>query len=411
MRLSLTLPLTRTLVVLGVLVTLTVTLLSGPAAAEPTERQLRAQQRRAAHLQELAESQTRHTRTAQQRLATLAVKAGQALDAYVVARDQALAARAAELAERRRYEAAQGVVRTERVELGRFAASSYRNGGAMGNMAMVASLLNSRSVTEMGRSAADLKWAGTQQSHVLDRLVRAEAEASDAAAKAQDAKVRAEGAEARARDAKARADRLVSQQRSLVASLARQAARTRGAAAAARTKARQMAKARAVAAQRRREAERRRRAALARHEVVQVSGTCSGGGAASYQNGQIPRAALCPLWGADWHVLRADAAAAFNAMSKAYAERFGRPILVTDSYRSYEAQVACSQQKGDLCATPGTSNHGWGTAVDLGDGVNSFGTTTHLWMQQNAPRFGWFHPGWAEPTGDKPEPWHWEFGG
>jgi hypothetical protein len=32
-------------------------------------------------------------------------------------------------------------------------------------------------------------------------------------------------------------------------------------------------------------------------------------------------------------------------------------------------------------------------------------------MVDNAPRFGWFHPEWAELDGSKPEPWHWEFAG
>jgi hypothetical protein len=32
-------------------------------------------------------------------------------------------------------------------------------------------------------------------------------------------------------------------------------------------------------------------------------------------------------------------------------------------------------------------------------------------MVDNAPRYGWFHPAWAELDGSKPEPWHWEFAG
>jgi hypothetical protein len=31
-------------------------------------------------------------------------------------------------------------------------------------------------------------------------------------------------------------------------------------------------------------------------------------------------------------------------------------------------------------------------------------------MKANAGTFGWVHPDWAEPSGSKPEPWHWEFG-
>jgi D-alanyl-D-alanine carboxypeptidase len=130
-----------------------------------------------------------------------------------------------------------------------------------------------------------------------------------------------------------------------------------------------------------------------------------------YANGQLPFAALCPLYGYSYHVLRPDAAAAFNKLSHAYEAEFGHPIVVTDSYRSYGAQVICRQTKGELCAVPGTSNHGYARAVDLGDGVNSFTSDTFAWMKQNAPKYGWFHPSWAEASGAKPEPWHWEYNG
>jgi hypothetical protein len=30
-------------------------------------------------------------------------------------------------------------------------------------------------------------------------------------------------------------------------------------------------------------------------------------------------------------------------------------------------------------------------------------------MKRNSALYGWFHPGWAEPSGVLPEPWHWEF--
>jgi hypothetical protein len=118
------------------------------------------------------------------------------------------------------------------------------------------------------------------------------------------------------------------------------------------------------------------------------SADCTGRELSGYPNGRLPSAALCPLWGTNGHMLRADAAAAFNAMSHAYAERFGAPICVTDSYRTYDEQVAVKAAKPDLAATPGTSNHGWAVAVDLCDGVQSFGTATHDWLRRNSLRFG-----------------------
>ena len=31
-------------------------------------------------------------------------------------------------------------------------------------------------------------------------------------------------------------------------------------------------------------------------------------------------------------------------------------------------------------------------------------------MTANAGRFGFVQPDWARPGGEKPEPWHWEYG-
>jgi cell wall-associated NlpC family hydrolase len=128
-----------------------------------------------------------------------------------------------------------------------------------------------------------------------------------------------------------------------------------------------------------------------------------------YANGRIPASALCPLGKAP-HVLRCDAAASYRAMSDAFAAAFGSPLCITDSYRSYAAQVAAYRAKPRLAAWPGTSNHGWALAVDLCGGVNVAGTPQWTWMQANADRFGFVNPPWARPGAEKPEPWHWEYG-
>lgn len=84
---------------------------------------------------------------------------------------------------------------------------------------------------------------------------------------------------------------------------------------------------------------------------------------------------------------------------------------MTDSHRSYAAQVDVYRRKPGLAAVPGTNEHGWGQAADLCGGVQAFGTAEHRWMQANAGTFGWFHPDWAEPSGSRPEAWHWQYGG
>jgi murein DD-endopeptidase MepM/ murein hydrolase activator NlpD len=150
------------------------------------------------------------------------------------------------------------------------------------------------------------------------------------------------------------------------------------------------------------------------------NGTVDGatGAWGGFSNGQIPADQLCPLDFAPNHRLRCDAATAMNALNAA-AKHDGDSgrwpgmsgnMVITDSYRSYEAQVVCRQQKGNLCADPGTSNHGWGMAVDFGGGVeNGPSSRSYQWLEAHAAEYGWVHPSWAQPTGSKPEAWHWEF--
>lgn len=128
-----------------------------------------------------------------------------------------------------------------------------------------------------------------------------------------------------------------------------------------------------------------------------------------FENGRIPIDQMCELSFAPGHYARCDAASAAEDLSAAFREEFGTDLAVTDSYRSFEQQVATKRAKGYMAAIPGTSNHGWGIALDLGGGINRFGTAQHRWMQENAGRFGWVHPEWAQSGGSKPEAWHWEF--
>jgi zinc D-Ala-D-Ala carboxypeptidase len=131
----------------------------------------------------------------------------------------------------------------------------------------------------------------------------------------------------------------------------------------------------------------------------------------TYANGMIPASALCPIWRAPGERLSPAAAASFNALSQAFAAQTGVPLCITDSYRSLPEQISVKARRGRFAATPGTSRHGLGRAVDLCGGVESFGSPAHRWMEQNAPLYGWFHPSWAAAGGSLPEPWHFEYAG
>ncbi|MHA7135415.1 M15 family metallopeptidase [Oerskovia turbata] len=146
------------------------------------------------------------------------------------------------------------------------------------------------------------------------------------------------------------------------------------------------------------------RAAMANQLAVWANST------AGYGNGMIPTDVLCSPSFAPGHLIRCDAAYQLEQLNVAYRAAFGTDISVTSSYRSYGAQVAVKASRGYFAATPGTSNHGMAQALDLGGGVNAFGTAQYNWMLANAPAYGWNNPDWARPGGSKPEAWHWEYG-
>lgn len=118
------------------------------------------------------------------------------------------------------------------------------------------------------------------------------------------------------------------------------------------------------------------------------------------RNGQLADADLAPI-GIGSHRLAPAAAEAFRRMRAAAAAE-GVEIGVTGAYRDFDGQVDLARRKGlysngGLAAVPGTSQHGWGLAVDVDVDVDG-----QSWLRANASRFGFFE--------DVPrEPWHWEY--
>lgn len=103
------------------------------------------------------------------------------------------------------------------------------------------------------------------------------------------------------------------------------------------------------------------------------------------------------------HQLNPEAAAAYEKMVQA-AKAENVTWGITDSYRNYEQQVDVAKRKGlysqgGLAAEPGTSNHGWGAAVDL-DFKNGASGNPFEWLKKNASKFGF--------TNIPREDWHWE---
>lgn len=166
-----------------------------------------------------------------------------------------------------------------------------------------------------------------------------------------------------------------------------------------------------------------------------------------YDNGMIPPSALVQI--GPNKLLRADALAGLVALDGAFRQRFGKPLSITDAYRpKYGISTAglnfphqfsqagifedryphlsfagVNDRRGPwkgkywwrrpgtaAAAVPGTSQHGWGLALDLGSNVNNYGTPENNWVRENAGRFGWWWPTWARKSPSY-EPWHYEFVG
>lgn len=117
------------------------------------------------------------------------------------------------------------------------------------------------------------------------------------------------------------------------------------------------------------------------------------------QNGRLPASDLAPIAGGQ--LAKANGcAASWNAMN-VEARRLGlelRPTGSKSSYRTFAQQQELwnlyRSGKGNLAATPGTSNHGWGLAVDLATQS----------MRAMVDRIGRKY-GWAKEWSDAPSEW------
>ena len=108
--------------------------------------------------------------------------------------------------------------------------------------------------------------------------------------------------------------------------------------------------------------------------------------------------------------------AAGNDLRRMIADARAAGVTLTpaECYRDYAGQVYwrnywCNLGECQMAAVPGTSNHGWGKAIDF-DNLE-FGTREYQWLANNAWFYNWNHPGWAARGTDSEEPWHWEWVG
>lgn len=102
----------------------------------------------------------------------------------------------------------------------------------------------------------------------------------------------------------------------------------------------------------------------------------------SYANGRLPDSALIDIPGGQ--LARGGAGEAWLAGP---AKKGLRPLGPNSSYRTYAAQLyywnLYQSGQGNLAAYPGTSNHGWGLAVDLAE------QWMRAWIDSEGHKYGW----------------------
>lgn len=144
----------------------------------------------------------------------------------------------------------------------------------------------------------------------------------------------------------------------------------------------------------------------------------------------------------NWPPVLVDVVDDWSNLAAAFADHFdskGWKLGATGGDRTYETQVRlradwCRKGQCKKAAVPGTSNHGWGVAVDAsycdGSEIKSlrFDGEAYAWLFINAPKYNWENPCWAQNPatserlgrkcvgpcgrndhcGGNQEPWHWE---
>jgi hypothetical protein len=153
----------------------------------------------------------------------------------------------------------------------------------------------------------------------------------------------------------------------------------------------------------------------------------------SYSNGSVPSALLAPLEGQSGAYLRRDAAAAWNRARDEVREKTGIVLTVRGWNRSLSEQIRFFTERyeprdwpytgpfndvrhwngrryvrmrGGSVAIPGTSNHGWGLAVDVVDfgGIGEWNYPRRRAAWPILAKHGWTDTEGRQSWVD--EPWH-----
>ncbi|GAB3714499.1 peptidoglycan-binding protein [Mariniluteicoccus flavus] len=125
----------------------------------------------------------------------------------------------------------------------------------------------------------------------------------------------------------------------------------------------------------------------------------------AYRNGQLPSSILCTVPFSPKDKVACYMLPDLVAFNEAHKKMFGSNISITGNNNAYRPLSVQEHYWRTLprgqAARPGTSNHGWGLAIDISN-VGGHGTARYRWLNSNAGKYGF-----DDNVGH--EAWHWEY--
>ncbi|WP_417366916.1 SH3 domain-containing protein [Glutamicibacter arilaitensis] len=141
---------------------------------------------------------------------------------------------------------------------------------------------------------------------------------------------------------------------------------------------------------------------------------------AKKSNGRLPESMLAAIpWDTEKTLIAAPALADLTRLNTAFKKKFGKNLDIDLAYRTLDTQKYYYKELGPyIAAKPGTSNHGWGLAIDVPEShAYSFRGKYYKWLKSNSKKHNWVHrknleefraDGSRNPYA---EAWHFEYTG
>ncbi|MET1034983.1 MAG: SH3 domain-containing protein [Arthrobacter sp.] len=135
-------------------------------------------------------------------------------------------------------------------------------------------------------------------------------------------------------------------------------------------------------------------------------------------NGRLPSSQLVAIpWDSGKNLIAGPSLNDLTRMNTAFKKKFGRNLEIDLTYRTRGTQEHLYRELGSyIAARPGTSNHGWGMAIDFPESAHyGFGGKYYTWLKANSWKYGWTHRKNLEQytasgrLNPYREPWHFEY--